>query len=172
MSEQSKSAAGRSPYLAAGLGIGALFLLADLVSKWWVMKVFDLPSQGRINIFPHFDMVFVLNRGVSYGMFTQDSQSGQWFLIAFAMVAATALMFWLVKAESRLVALALGLIISGAIGNSIDRALYGGVVDFISLYAFDFYWYVFNIADVAIVAGVAGLIYDSIWPSRSGTDSN
>jgi len=150
--------------MAIGLWVGALFLIFDVVSKWWVVHVYELIDRGRVRIFPHFDLVFVKNKGVSYGMFTQDSQSGQWILIAFATVAAIALMFWLVRAESRLVALSLGLIISGAIGNSIDRAIYGGVIDFISLYAFDFYWYVFNIADVAIVAGVAGLIYDSIWP--------
>jgi len=152
--------------MVPGLVIGALFLIFDVVSKWWIVQVYGLIERGRVKVFPHFDLVFVKNKGVSYGMFTQDSQTGQWFLIAFAMVAAIALMFWLVRAESRLVALSLGLIISGAIGNSIDRAIYGGVIDFISLYAFDFYWYVFNIADVAIVAGVAGLIYDSIWPSR------
>jgi len=166
MSEQTQTTGTRSPHMVPGLVIGALFLIFDVVSKWWIVQVYGLIERGRVKVFPHFDLVFVKNKGVSYGMFTQDSQTGQWFLIAFAMVAAIALMFWLVRAESRLVALSLGLIISGAIGNSIDRAIYGGVIDFISLYAFDFYWYVFNIADVAIVAGVAGLIYDSIWPSR------
>ena len=60
-------------------------------------------------------------------------------------------------------AASVGLIIGGAIGNGIDRILIGGVADFFSLHAFGFYWYVFNIADVAIVAGVIGLLYDSLW---------
>ena len=147
-----------------GLIVGAIFLFLDVLSKWWIVNVYGLMDRGRVNVLPHFDLVFVKNKGVSYGMFTQDTAQGQWYLIAFAMVAVIALAFWLVKAETRIVGLSLGLIIGGAIGNSIDRAVYGGVVDFVSLYAFDYYWYVFNIADIAIVAGVAGLIYDSIWP--------
>jgi signal peptidase II len=67
----------------------------------------------------------------------------------------------------RLVAASFGLIMGGAAGNAIDRLILGGVADFFSLHAFDFYWYVFNIADAAIVAGVCGLLYDSFSPSRN-----
>ena len=166
MSEQIQSGVTRSPDIGAGLVIAGICLVLDQVSKWWVVNIYQLMDKGRVNILPHFDMVFVKNKGVSYGMFTQDSQAGQYFLIAFALATVVAMMVWLWRAESRVVALSLGLIIGGAVGNSIDRAVYGGVIDFISLYGFDYYWYVFNIADMAIVAGVMGLIYDSIWPSR------
>ena len=167
MSEQIEARAVRSPDITFGLLVAAVFAILDQVSKWWVVNIYGLMDKGRVHVMPYFDMVFVKNKGVSYGMFTQDSELGQWLLVGFAVVAVIAMLVWLVKAESRLVALSLGLIISGAIGNSIDRMVYGGVIDFISLYAYDYYWYVFNIADVAIVAGVAGLIYDSILPSRS-----
>ena len=73
---------------------------------------------------------------------------------------------WLSRAENRLTALSLGLIVGGALGNAIDRVILGGVADFFSLHAFGFYWYVFNLADVGIVAGVAGLLYDSFLTSR------
>jgi signal peptidase II len=65
------------------------------------------------------------------------------------------------------VAASLGLIMGGALSNAIDRILLGGVADFFSLHAFGYYWYVFNIADMAIVAGVVGLLYDSLAPSRN-----
>jgi len=70
------------------------------------------------------------------------------------------------RTHNRLLALSLGLIAGGAIGNAIDRAIYGAVADFISLHAYGFYWYVFNVADAAIVAGVAGLLYDTLFYSH------
>ena len=166
MSEQSQPAAMTSPFMVFGLAVALVCLLLDQISKWWVLNIFGLVERGRVHILPHFDLVFVKNKGVSYGMFSQDSMAGQWFLIAFAAIAVVVMAVWLIRSQARLVAASLGLIIGGAIGNSIDRALYGGVVDFISLYGFDFYWYVFNLADTAIVAGVVGLIYDSIFANR------
>jgi signal peptidase II len=78
-------------------------------------------------------------------------------------VASLALTVWLARLESRLTAIAIGLIIGGAIGNAIDRILYGAVADFFSFHAFGYQWYVFNVADTAIVAGVVGLLYDSLF---------
>jgi signal peptidase II len=107
-------------------------------------------------------LVFVKNTGVSYGLFLQNSRQGQWILAAFAGVAVLAMAVWLARGvTTRLVAASLGLIIGGAVSNAIDRVVLGGVADFFSLHAFGFYWYVFNIADVAIVAGVLGLLYAS-----------
>ena len=80
-----------------------------------------------------------------------------------AVVAVIVLTLWLARADRRLVAVSLGLIAGGAVGNAIDRALYGAVADFFSLHAFGFYWYIFNIADVAIVVGVMGLLYDLLF---------
>jgi signal peptidase II len=90
-------------------------------------------------------------------------------LAAFGVVATLALWVWLARGTpNRLMAVSLGLIMGGAVGNAIDRLHLGGVADFISLHAFGFYWYVFNIADVAIVAGVTGLLYESFLTSRNG----
>ena len=81
------------------------------------------------------------------------------------MVAVALLWIWLARADLRLTALSLGLIIGGAIGNAIDRLAYGAVADFVLLHlttaSFSFKWYVFNLADVAIVAGVVGLLYET-----------
>ena len=96
---------------------------------------------------------------------------GQWILLAFKAVAVLLLSVWLARAKDRLIALSLGLIIGGAAGNAIDRLAYGWVADFvffhISTANWRFNWYVFNLADVAIVAGVIGLLYDSLVMDRA-----
>ena len=98
----------------------------------------------------------------------RKARQGQWLLAGFAGLAVLAMACWLARGvTTRLVAVSLGLVMGGAASNAIDRLALGGVADFFSLHAFGFYWYVFNIADVAIVAGVIGLLYDSFVPSRN-----
>jgi len=151
-----------------GLGVGLATLIADQAHKWWSLEVYHIQDKGRVVITPFLDLVFVLNRGVSYGLFAQQDERGQWFLAGFAVLAAMALAAWLIRgAGGRIWAISLGLLIGGAIGNAVDRVRLGGVADFFSLHAFGFYWYVFNVADVALVAGVLGLLYDSIRSSRN-----
>jgi signal peptidase II len=145
----------------------ATFVL-DQANKWWLLLVYKIAEKGRVTVTPFLDLVFVKNTGISYSMFNQSSYSGQIALAIFAAVASLGLWIWLAMAGTgRLMAVALGLIIGGAIGNGLDRLLIGGVADFYSLHAFGYYWYVFNIADVAIVAGVALLLYDSFIGSRN-----
>ena len=107
------------------------------------------------------------NTGISYGWFQQEGPIGQSALLAIKALAVALLWIWLAKAASRLSAVSLGLIIGGAVGNGIDRLAYGAVVDFVLLHAerttWAFNWYVFNFADVAIVAGVVGLLYEPFW---------
>ena len=106
-----------------------------------------------------------MNTGISYGWFQNESATGQAILLAVKAIAVVVLAVWMARSRSRLATLALGLIIGGAIGNAIDRLAYGAVVDFASFHVQiggkPFNWYVFNMADVAIVAGVAALLYDS-----------
>ncbi len=126
------------------------------------------PGRGKVAVTPFLDLVFVKNTGISYSLFDQQSQAGQYMLAGFAVIASAAMWVWLTRSDtSRLMAWSLALIIGGALGNALDRVLIGGVADFFSAHAFGFYWYVFNIADVAIVAGVAGLLYDSYKSSRN-----
>ena len=138
-------------------------LAADQLNKWWMIYVFDIAEKGKVTITPFFDLVMVWNEGISYGLFPQGGPLGQAVLIGVAVVAVIVLTAWLARAERRLVAVSLGLIAGGAAGNAIDRLLYGAVADFFSLHAFGFYWYIFNIADVAIVVGVMGLLYDLLF---------
>ena len=149
-----------------GLSMAALALAIDQGYKWWMLAIYHIQERGRVAVTPFLDLVFVKNTGISYGLFSQDGATGQLVLIAIALVASLALTAWLARAETRLVAASVGLIIGGALANAVDRALHGGVADFFSLHAFGFYWYVFNLADVAIVAGVLGLLYDLAMPNR------
>jgi signal peptidase II len=148
---------------ALGLAVALATVAIDQAHKWWMLGPYDIANKGRVPITSFFDLVFVKNTGISYSLFDQDSQAGQNMLAAFAVIASLAMWIWLARSGTgRLLAWSLGLIIGGALGNGIDRLLIGGVADFFSAHAFGYYWYVFNIADVAIVAGVAGLLYDSL----------
>lgn len=155
------------PYSALGLLACLGTLILDQAHKWWMLRVWGIADRGRVEVTPFLDLVYVKNIGISYSLFDQASYRGQLMLAAFGVAATLALGVWLARgAANRLMAVCLGLIMGGALGNAIDRVMLGGVADFFSLHAFGFYWYVFNLADVGIVAGVAGLLYDSLLTSR------
>ena len=145
--------------------LGAAVVLATVVidqaNKWWMLNVYDIANKGRVPITPFLDLVYVKNIGISYSLFNQASQVGQYVLAVFALAASVGLWMWLNRSRGRLMAWSLALIIGGALGNAVDRVLLGGVADFFSAHALGFYWYVFNIADIAIVAGVIGLLYET-----------
>jgi len=151
------------PLSPLGLGIAALTVLIDQAHKAWMLYVYEIGSKGTVALTPFFDLVLVWNQGISYGLLQQESALGRLGLIVFALGASLALAVWLARLTSPLAACSIGLIIGGALGNVIDRIAYGGVADFFSFHAFGYQWYVFNIADAAIVAGVVGLLYDSLF---------
>ena len=156
------------PHSRLGLSIALVSAVLDQAHKWWMLLGYRIQDKGRVRVAPFLDLVYVKNTGISYSMFDSSSMTWQYGLAAFALLASVALSAWLAQSVTgRVMAASLGLIIGGAIGNAVDRVLLGGVADFFSLHAFGFYWYVFNIADVAIVAGVAGLLYESFWLSRN-----
>ncbi len=158
----------RGPLTRIGLAAALGALVIDQASKLWLIFVYGLPAKGRVPVAPFLDFAMTWNRGISYGWFQQE---GPWLLLGVKIVAVSLLWVWLARAETRLTALALGLIIGGALGNALDRILYGAVADFVLFYiqtpAWSFHWYVFNLADVAIVAGVAGLLYESVVGDRA-----
>jgi len=153
------------PLTRLGLIAAIIAGAADQASKLWLLFWFDLANRGIVHLTPFLDVVLTWNTGISYGLFPQDGDFGRAVLLALKLAAVALLWVWLARAEQRLTALALGLIIGGAIGNAIDRLAYGAVVDFVLFHittpTFNFTWYVFNLADAAIVAGVIGLLYDS-----------
>jgi signal peptidase II len=155
------------PYSRLGLAVATATFVVDQANKWWMLDVYGLPARGRVMVTSFLDVVYVKNVGISYSLLNQNSFGGQLLLAGFGVLASCALWVWLARGGNRLMALSLGLIIGGALGNALDRLRLGGVADFYSLHAFGFYWYIFNIADVAIVAGVIGLLYDSLRTSRN-----
>lgn len=156
------------PYSATAGFVAIVTCALDQAYKLWMLFVFDIAAKGRVAVTPFLDLVFVKNKGISYSLLDQDTQTGQYLLAAFAVCASLVMWIWASYGAqtTRLLAISLGLIIGGAIGNAIDRLWLGGVADFFSLHAWGYYWYVFNIADVAIVAGVIGLLYESFLTSR------
>lgn len=157
---------GRTAHLKAGLIIAIAVYVVDQAHKWWMLGPFDIAARGKLSLTPFFDLVLVWNRGISYGLLTQNSELGRIGLLAASLATVLALMVWLVCTHHRHVGWALGLIIGGALGNITDRLVHGAVADFFLLHAYGFHWYVFNLADVAIVAGVAMLLYDSFIGER------
>jgi signal peptidase II len=152
------------PPLAIGIVAAIITALLDQGLKLWLLFRFDLPARGQVHVAPFFDLVMTWNTGISYGLFQQESATGQWVLLAVKVIAVVLLAVWLTRATNAATALSLGLIIGGAIGNGIDRLAYGAVADFALLYIqtarWRFNWYVFNLADSAIVLGVIGLVFD------------
>jgi signal peptidase II len=159
------------PYTRLGIAVAAVAALIDQASKLWLIYVFDLQARMPVRLTPFLDLVLTWNKGISYGLFQQEGPLGQWLLLAVKAVAVVLLWMWLARAGSRLVAVSIGLIIGGAIGNAVDRFIHQGVADFILFHitteTINFNWYVFNLADTAIVAGVIGLLYDSVRGDRA-----
>ncbi len=143
-----------------GLAWAVPTFVLDQLSKWWILNIVQLDAQYPRQITPFFDLALAWNRGVSYSLLTSNTQEP---LIALAIVLCVALVIWLARAKTVLAAVGLGLIIGGALGNALDRVLHGAVVDFVLLHWGTWDWYIFNIADVAIVAGVGLLIYDNLF---------
>jgi len=151
--------------LRAGILAAVATLVADQASKLWLLNGFDLARRGVVKVTPFFDLVLAWNIGISFGWLQNDGYAAQLALMAVKVVAVVALAIWMARSQTRLATVALGLIIGGAIGNGIDRLAYGAVIDFalfhVEIAGNTYNWYVFNLADVAIVAGVAALLYDS-----------
>jgi lipoprotein signal peptidase len=149
-----------------GIVFAVLLLVLDQLSKWWVLDVVDLPNARNIPLLQlgpvGLDLTMVWNRGVTFGLFSGDGAWNHVILAAVALGVAAMLLRWLWKAETGLVALALGAVIGGAIGNVIDRFRFGAVVDFIDVHGWGWHWYVFNVADAAIVCGVLALVADAL----------
>jgi signal peptidase II len=154
----------------AALVLDQVVKLAFLYGAGWIETLGPLGNGIRVEILPFFDVVMVWNKGISYGLLQAESDFHRWVLVAFALGVTGFLIWWLRGIQDLRLAQAVGLIIGGALGNVIDRILYGAVADFFLLHAFGYEWYVFNIADTAVVLGVVVMGLDlliSEWRSRT-----
>jgi len=170
VAEAMQTKAGRGyawgPLTAFGLVVAGLTFVLDQAVKFWLLSALAPGGEPRIVVTPFLEFVLTWNTGISYGLFPQTGPIGPWALFAFKIAAVAFLWVWLARVAQRLTALSLGLVIGGAMGNAVDRLHWPGVLDFVFLHletaSFAFRWYVFNLADVAICAGVIGLLYESL----------
>jgi signal peptidase II len=160
----------RPGFMSLGVIAGLVVLVADQVSKWWVLK--HVPDLQEVVLLPVLSLHRVENTGVTFGLLNGLGSWGHVILTLVALGVVVALGFWLRRAESRTIAVAIGAIAGGAVGNVFDRVRFGWVVDFIRAHIEtpwgDLSWYVFNVADAAIVCGVAVLVLESVLSKRKG----
>jgi signal peptidase II len=147
--------AGRPQLVGASAAIFGV--LIDQAHKLWMLGPFDIAAKGRVALAPFLDLVLVWNTGISYGFLSQHGELGRWLLVALGLAGALLFSWWLRATRGMLAALSLGLVIGGALSNVIDRLIHGAVADFFLFHLGRFEWYIFNLADVWIVAGAIGL---------------
>jgi signal peptidase II len=156
-----------SPAIRQTILIVCAIFVADQATKHAVLYGLDFISYAegtrRIEVLPFFDLVLVWNRGISYGLLQAGSDFERWLLVMVSIGLTLVLAWWRTQVSEPRLALAIAIIIGGALGNLVDRVVYGAVADFVLLHAFGFNWYVFNIADTAIVLGVALMAWDVIF---------
>lgn len=148
-----------------GLPVAALIIALDQATKTWI--VHDIMAPPRwIEVTSFFNIVMVWNKGASFGLFSTQSPWTQAVLGGFAVVISIVLAVWMYRARSKWLAVALSLVIGGALGNAIDRAIYGAVADFLDFHAYGYHWPSFNVADIAISVGVVMLLFDGLLEKR------
>jgi signal peptidase II len=148
-----------------GIATALVVIVLDQATKWWIVERVMQPPRV-ISLTSFFNLVMGWNRGVSFGLFNQDSPNNAWVLSALALAITAGLLVWLWRIERRGLALALGLMVGGALGNVIDRVRFGAVADFLDFHAFGWHWPAFNVADTGISVGAALIVLDSLFDGR------
>ncbi len=154
----------RMGWIAYAIAIGVI--VADQAVKHWILNVFDLPLRGSVEVAGPFYLTMVWNQGVSFGLLQAGHDLARWALAGFSLAVAFFLAGWARKTERPLLAVALGMVIGGALGNLIDRVRFAAVADFLDFSRLYFPW-VFNIADAGITVGVILLLADSLFGDSS-----
>lgn len=144
----------------AALVTGLIVLILDQITKALALKFM---ASGPIAVLPFFNLVLVWNRGVSFGMLSGDSAYGPLLLIILSLVIIGCMVVWLTRIEDKWLSVAVCCVIAGALGNVIDRIRFSAVVDFLDFHAFGWHYPAFNVADSAIVLGIAFVLFDSIF---------
>lgn len=157
----------KGPYVKFGLLVSGLLVLFDQLSKYWVLHGLKLPELGSVSLLPFLNFSMVWNKGISMGIPLGDFL-GRWGISILTIIITLWLLSWLFKTERKIEAWSLSLIVGGAIGNLIDRFVHGAVVDFVHFHAFDYDFYVFNLADSAITIGAILLFIDGLREGLKG----
>jgi len=160
---------GKGKYILSA-AIITILLISDQVTKWLALKHL---AEGPKTVLPFLDFVLVWNRGISFGMFNQGHDYMPWVLSALSLIIVVGVTSWLIRTNHLPTIIALAAVISGAIGNIIDRIRFGAVVDFIDVHVKDWHYPAFNIADSAIVLGIAFIVLDGLfWEPKRRTVTN
>lgn len=158
--------------LRLGLAVAAVVFALDRISKALLLDV--LRSHGPVvEVTPFFNLVMVWNRGVSFGMF-QSGEVGRWALSGLALAIVAGLLLWLRRVDVWWLAVGLGGIVGGALGNAFDRIWYdaGAVADFFDFHVAGWHWPAFNVADSAIVVGVVLILLDAVLARGGGAEGD
>jgi signal peptidase II len=142
-------------------------IVLDQLTKYWIVQILHFGPGSSLTVFGPLRLTFVYNQGISFGLLQADG-AGRWLLAGFSAAAAVLLAIWATRTAKPWLSVGIGLVMGGAVGNLIDRATTGRVVDFVDVTALMFPW-VFNVADAAISIGFVLLFIDAFWPERKTT---
>lgn len=162
-------AAGKPTVTAWGVrayAIAAAVVALDQLSKWWILSILRLPERASVEVLWPLQFTRIWNQGVSFGLLQAQQDLVRWGLVAFSLAVAALLAAWARTQTRWLPALGLALIMGGAVGNAVDRARFGAVIDFIDVQRIGFFPWIFNVADSGITVGVILLLLDTLWPAR------
>ncbi len=154
-----------------GLFLAFTVLICDQVSKWWMIEYVMNPPQV-ISLTPFCNLVFAWNRGISFGLFSFDSSYSRWILTLLALSIAAFLSWCMYRSDKVHQTVALGMIIGGALGNVVDRIIYGAVYDFLDFHIAGHHWPAFNLADSGVLVGALILVLDSFFAKAENTNSD
>ena len=150
--------------------LAIIFLvLIDQCTKIFISKIMLNNRFEDMQLLPFLNIVFVRNTGVSFGMFSEWGILGRYFFSIFSIVIGSFLILLAIFSDTKVFRSSLGLISSGALGNAIDRVYFGGVIDFIDFFIYNFHWPAFNFADIFITVGVILLLFDNIFNKKNET---
>ena len=157
--------------LRLALGLAAIILVLDQASKWVILSQVMAPPRV-VEITGFFNLVLTYNTGVSFGLFGGAGAAWKpWVLGGFAVAVSAGLLYWLARQPERLLGLAVGFVVGGALGNAVDRAHQPGVVDFLDFHLAGWHWPAFNLADSSIFLGVVILVFDGLFRGRDRSNN-
>ena len=142
-------------------------VLFDQCMKIFISKIMLEHSFEDMQLLSFLNIVFVRNTGVSFGMFSEWGILGRYFFSIFSIVVGCFLILLAIASDSKVFRISLASIASGALGNAIDRVYFGGVIDFIDFFIYNFHWPAFNFADIFITFGVLLLLFDNIFYKKN-----
>ena len=151
------------PYFFEYIASFILLIIIDQSAKVYTAKIMIGNMFESIEVFPFLNIVFVRNTGISFRLFSDGGLLNRYFFTSFSIIVGGILLVISFITKERLIRLSLLLIASGAIGNAIDRIYFGGVIDFIDIFIYNFHWPAFNLADTFITLGVILLFFENIF---------